>query len=310
MARMRVLKPEFWSDGNMIALSRDARLFYLGMWNFACDGGHVPADPLALKLQILPADDVDPFALVNELLDMERVSLRETEGRKYLAIPRFRDHQKIDARWQSRCPYCKAENTDNWLAVPHQTVAVPRRNSREARRNSAEAGRGSESPDRGSGSPDRGSERNGEVRRSSGVEWKKELPTTRPETATNGAGAQTRKSAVEQFLTALGCTQNEALALNNRMKGEINPKVPAAMATALIENGTAKEWLGAIRGAAHRERLETEDRRLRSLPACEHGTFGGSEIHAVTRKRRCPDCESRATLEALNSTARKAEASQ
>jgi hypothetical protein len=308
MARMRVLKPEFWSDGNMTALTRDARLFYIGMWNFACDGGHVPADPMALKLQILPADDVDPFALVNELLDMERIQLRETEGRKYLSILRFRDHQKIDARWQSRCPYCKGEQADKWLAVPLQTVAAPRRNSREPRRASTQTqespDRGSESPDRGSESPDRGSERLGEARRSSGVEWSGEVPTPRPDTATNGARAQTRRSPIEQFMAAFSCTQNEALALNNRMKGEIHPKVPSAMAAALIENGTAKEWLSAHRAAAHRADVESEERRLRRLPACRHGVFGGAETNAVTRKRRCADCDARMALDALNATSR------
>ena len=35
MARGRVITPDFWSDGNMVGVSPFARLFYIGMWNFA-----------------------------------------------------------------------------------------------------------------------------------------------------------------------------------------------------------------------------------------------------------------------------------
>lgn len=111
MARIRSLKPEFWTDGNIVKLSPWARLFYQGTWNFAlCDRGHLPDDPVELKLKILPADDVDPTALIEELVANGRLERRVTaDGRHFLHIVRLGDHQKVDARWQSRCPYCAAE---------------------------------------------------------------------------------------------------------------------------------------------------------------------------------------------------------
>lgn len=113
MARIRSVKPEFWTDGTMVELSIPARLFYIGTWNFAlCDRGHLPDDPRGLKLKILPADDVDAVVLLNELLAAGRIVRRySSDGRSYLFIPRLGEHQKSDTRWQSRCPHCASEET-------------------------------------------------------------------------------------------------------------------------------------------------------------------------------------------------------
>lgn len=107
MPRIRSIKPEFWTDGAIISLPYEARLFYIGMWNFACDRGHLSDDPLGLKLKILPADMVNGAELVQQLVDagrVERVAL--PDGRSFLSIPRFNDHQRIDTRWNSRCGLC------------------------------------------------------------------------------------------------------------------------------------------------------------------------------------------------------------
>jgi hypothetical protein len=114
MARIRNLKPEFWTDGNIVQLSFAARLFYQGTWNFAlCDRGHLPDDPMELKLKILPADDVDPAELVEELVKFGRIVREETrDGRKFLRVVRLPDHNKVDPRWSPRCPYCIAEHAE------------------------------------------------------------------------------------------------------------------------------------------------------------------------------------------------------
>ena len=36
MARNRMIKPEFWSSETLMSISRDARLTFIGIWNF-CD---------------------------------------------------------------------------------------------------------------------------------------------------------------------------------------------------------------------------------------------------------------------------------
>lgn len=109
MARMRYIKPEFWTDSRMVSLSRDARLLYIGTWNFAlCDKGHLEDDALRLKMQVFPADNVDVPALLAELMGAGRI-VRVTNGEAtWLQIVNLGTHQKVDPRWTPRCPACKA----------------------------------------------------------------------------------------------------------------------------------------------------------------------------------------------------------
>jgi hypothetical protein len=113
MARSRTLKPEFWTDEVIVELSFPARLFYQGCWNFAiCDHGHLDDSPKSLKLKILPADDLDPVALVDELIKHGRLVRKQTsDGRTYLHIPTLAKHTKMDTRWNTRCPYCADESS-------------------------------------------------------------------------------------------------------------------------------------------------------------------------------------------------------
>lgn len=108
MARIRTIKPDFWTDGNMVKLSPFARLLYIGMWNFTlCDHGHVADDAMKLKLQILPMDPINIDELLAEIMDQGRVTrVMDSNGRTYLLVKRFEDHQKIDPRWKTRCPAC------------------------------------------------------------------------------------------------------------------------------------------------------------------------------------------------------------
>jgi hypothetical protein len=92
----------------MVRLSPFARLLYIGMWNFTlCDHGHVADDAMKLKLQILPMDNIDIDALLEEIMAQGRVvRVADGDGRTYLLVKRFEDHQKIDPRWKTRCPAC------------------------------------------------------------------------------------------------------------------------------------------------------------------------------------------------------------
>lgn len=120
MARGRVITPDFWSDGNMVGVSPFARLFYIGMWNFAhCDKGHLDDDAMGLKLKILPADPVDPAELLTELMRRSRVTrLRADNGKTFLFIPTFERYQKADPRWKTRCPACALINSGELTETP------------------------------------------------------------------------------------------------------------------------------------------------------------------------------------------------
>lgn len=126
MARIRTVKPSFWTDGKIVRLSPFARLFYIGCWNFAlCDLGHLPDDPFELKLQILPADDVDAADLVEELLQAGRLRRISVGGQQYLQAHRLADHQKTDKRWDSRCPACSGSQDEHPTDAPEPSETPP-----------------------------------------------------------------------------------------------------------------------------------------------------------------------------------------
>ena len=149
MARGRVITPDFWTDGNMIGMSAFARLFYIGLWNFAyCDKGHLPDDALGLKLKILPADPVDADELLAEVMAKGRVVRLEAEGKTYLSMPSFAMWQKSDPRWKTRCPACahqdslKLTGVSESHAESHQSSALreekrTRENQREEEKHSS-----------------------------------------------------------------------------------------------------------------------------------------------------------------------------
>lgn len=103
MARIRSVKPEFWTDPEVVALPMAARLFFIGCWNHADDFGVLKDDPHRLKLQILPSDDVDPVQLVAALVASNLLLRRVApDGTAVLVVRTFALHQKIDKRSPGR----------------------------------------------------------------------------------------------------------------------------------------------------------------------------------------------------------------
>jgi hypothetical protein len=103
-----------------VKLSAFARLLFIGTWNFArCDAGHLDDDPEALRLKILPTDKINAAKLIEEIIEIGMIQRFETEdGRKFLKIKRFSDHQKVDERWATRCPYCSLSNSPKLAETP------------------------------------------------------------------------------------------------------------------------------------------------------------------------------------------------
>ena len=98
MARIRTIKPEFWTSEQIVECSPIARLLFIGMWNFCDDGGNHPASAKTLKMQIFPGDDIaisQIEALVAELVAAGLLSEYLAEGRRYWNVTGWK-HQKIE----------------------------------------------------------------------------------------------------------------------------------------------------------------------------------------------------------------------
>lgn len=121
MARIRSVKPEFWTDPEVVACSPFARLFFIGCWNHADDYGVLKDDPAGLRLKVLPADDIDAFALVDELVQ-RRLLLRRVapNGTRVLVVRSFCEHQKIDHRSPG-----KYGDPSDFTDVPAESPPIP-----------------------------------------------------------------------------------------------------------------------------------------------------------------------------------------
>ena len=106
MPRIRSIKPEYWKDQELALLSRDARLFYIGLWNFADDYGRVIGDPAYLKGQIFPYDEDARVDLYIEELQSQGkiVQYVSDKGELFIHVVQLNKHQKIDTRYPSIIP--------------------------------------------------------------------------------------------------------------------------------------------------------------------------------------------------------------
>lgn len=119
MARIRTIKPEFWEDEELSALPMQARLLYIGTWNFADDNGVLLASIKWIKSKIFPFDDTLREQQISTWLDLlvnARMLLPFVfENKGYYKIRTFHDHQLIDKR------YCRhivdAEEVDQILTT-------------------------------------------------------------------------------------------------------------------------------------------------------------------------------------------------
>lgn len=98
MARIRTIKPEFFTSEDIVSLTPLARLFYVSLWCEADREGRLSWKTKTLKMRYLPGDDCDIEALSQELIDAELIVLYEHEGRLYAEIPSFQRHQIINNR--------------------------------------------------------------------------------------------------------------------------------------------------------------------------------------------------------------------
>lgn len=106
MARIRSIKPEFWTSEQVMECSPNARLMFIGLWNFCDDAGRHPASPKQIKALIFPADDFsadDVRRMLDELSSHGLLSLYAIGEKEYFQITGWH-HQKIDKPQQPKYP--------------------------------------------------------------------------------------------------------------------------------------------------------------------------------------------------------------
>lgn len=104
MARIRTIKPDFWTDEMLAECTIPARLLFIGTWNFADDKGNFQYSPKKIKMQVFPADNFDVQPLLDELIAHGLLREYVSNNVKYLHIKGFAKHQVINRPSHSKVP--------------------------------------------------------------------------------------------------------------------------------------------------------------------------------------------------------------
>lgn len=157
MARIRSIKPGFFTSLDIADLQRHTRLHFAGLWTYADDHGRGIDDPRLIKAAIWPLDDDittdDIERMQDELAKHDRIVRYTVAGRRYFEVRKWHDHQKPNRRADSSIP--PSEDADVQTQCTSSAEAVRAHNSRTA--GARQEGRGEEG--RGEGGGDGGNAR-------------------------------------------------------------------------------------------------------------------------------------------------------
>lgn len=94
MARIRTIKPQFFTSEDVTALEPLARLLFLGLLTEADRTGRLEDRPKTLKTRLLPEDACDVDALLWCLVDGGIIRRYEADGKQIIQVTGFERHQK------------------------------------------------------------------------------------------------------------------------------------------------------------------------------------------------------------------------
>jgi len=94
MARIRTIKPAFFTSEDTCRLSPLTRLLFVGLWTEADREGRLHDRPGQLKHRLLPGDDCEIDELLQELHSAGRIRRYRIGGTPVIEITKFAAHQK------------------------------------------------------------------------------------------------------------------------------------------------------------------------------------------------------------------------
>ncbi len=131
MARIRTIKPEFFTSEDIVSLTPLARLLYVALWCEADREGRLNWKPRTLKMKYLPAESCDVMPLCDELVSANLVVPYTVDDEPYAVLPSFKKHQAINVREaQSSIPappdvvHVHARAKDAWMVDADTRVTV------------------------------------------------------------------------------------------------------------------------------------------------------------------------------------------
>jgi hypothetical protein len=107
MARIRTIKPSFFKSDDVSALPLRARLTWIGLWTQCDDQGRTKDHTRLIKADIWPLDTVSLADIEEDLSTLAahgRIVRYEVDGKRYLEVTNWSEHQKIDRPSKSTIP--------------------------------------------------------------------------------------------------------------------------------------------------------------------------------------------------------------
>jgi hypothetical protein len=108
--RIRSIQPDIWDDDDIAAVSRPARLVFVGLITQADDDGYLPGATKWVRSKVFPYDDIDVDSVDGWLEELHRVGLVVrylADGKPYIWLPNWEKHQSIDKRWYKQTKFPK-----------------------------------------------------------------------------------------------------------------------------------------------------------------------------------------------------------
>lgn len=108
MARIRSIKPEFWTSETVASLCPVDRLLFIGLWNYADDHGRGVDNSALVKAAVFPLDvDIDVARVDEGLASLHESGLIEryvVDSRRLLHVSSWGEHQRVSHASPSRFP--------------------------------------------------------------------------------------------------------------------------------------------------------------------------------------------------------------
>jgi hypothetical protein len=125
VARIRTIKPEFFTSLTIAALPVEARLTFIGLWTHVDDEGRCVDETRLIRAALWALDDRsfgDVEKDLQQLADASLIRRYTVDGKRFLIIVGWSEHQKINRPTRSKLPpppsgACEPPTSENTLTT-------------------------------------------------------------------------------------------------------------------------------------------------------------------------------------------------
>jgi hypothetical protein len=131
MARARNIKPGFFTNDVLAELPALTRLLFAGLWTIADRAGRLEARIKKIKAAVLPYDDCDVDAMLNDLDRLGFIQRYEAAGMQAIQIVTWEKHQNPHIKESESIIPPPCEHRANTVPVPVEPVGQDNPNRNE-----------------------------------------------------------------------------------------------------------------------------------------------------------------------------------